>query len=460
MKVLLVQPPFSKKEIASLVKYAPMGLLALAAYIRQEGYETEIYDTNTEKFYDLAKTVEEIIKREPQVLGLTAMTANIENALEIARLVKIQRPKIKIVLGGIHATVMPKEVLEKEYIDFIVVGEGEFTLKELLDNLNRPENFCRIKGLGYKQDKSPFVNERRELIKDLNALPIPAYDLLDIRQYRSPYGVSAPFISIIRSRGCPFRCIFCGVQNMFGRAYRCQSPRRTMVEVDYLVDRFKIKEIGFKDSEFTLNTKNVTEFCDLLAERKYDLVWSCNARVDCSDPLLYQKMKRAGCHTIAFGAESGDQEILNILKKDIQIEQIRKAVQAAQSAGIRVSLNFIIGSPHETKETIEKTIRFSKALHPDYVLFSFATPFPGTKLREMAIKNNWLLNPDTSAVAYEELIMNATDLSVSELKQYMNKAYRSFYLRPAYFFKRLSHLHKGELITSVNGLRALIKKVF
>lgn len=460
MKILLVQPPFIEENIASMVKYAPMGLIAIAGYIREnKNNHIQIYDANAEKNYSIEKITEKILQYNPQILGLTAMTTNINNALKIARAVRKKQPNITIVIGGIHATISSKEVLSNEAVDFIVVGEGEITFDQFLKNINQPEEFKNIDGLGYKENNQIIINQRRELIKNLNQLPFPAYDLLKIEEYRSPYMSRTPFISMLRSRGCPFQCIFCGVQNMFGRTYRIQDPERTIKEIDYLVDKFNIKEIGFKDSEFILNQENVSRFCDLLIERNYDLIWSCNARVDCGSYQLYQKMKKAGCQIIAFGAESGDEDILKILKKGITVEQIREAVKQVKAAKIKASVNFMIGSPGETKGTIEKTIRLAKEIDPDYVHFSFTAPFPGTELREMAIKNNWLINPDLTTVTFMELTMNATNLTEQELRQYMKKAYRSFYFRPSYILKRLTMLSKGEIKTSLLGLLTLLKTI-
>jgi len=462
MKVLLVQPPFSEEGIASLVRYAPMGLIAVAGYARQnKDIRIEIYDANIENSRkSILEISNYIIESNPDILGLTSMTTNIKAALEICQAIKNINPKIITVIGGIHPTVAPEEVLKNQAVDFIVMGEGEITFDQFLKKINQPETFNQIDGLGYKENGKIKINRRRPLIKNLNQLPLPSYDLLKINYYRSPYGSRTPFISMLRSRGCPFQCIFCGVQNMFGRSYRVQTPERTIQEIDYLINKFKIREIGFKDSEFTLNQKNVSQLCDLLIEKKYNLIWSCNARVDCGSLELYQKMKKAGCHTIAFGAESGDQNILDTLKKGITVKQTRQAVKDAKQAGIKASVNFMLGNPGDNRETIEKTIKLAKEIKPDYVHFSFATPFHGTELREMAIENNWLINPDLSAVAYMELIMNATDLSDEELRKYMNKAYLSFYFRPSYILKRLFMLNKDDIKTSVYGFWAILKTVF
>ncbi len=461
MKILLVQPPFIEDSIASVIKYEPMGLVAIASYIREnKNNHIQIYDANIEKDYSIEKIAEKIFQYNPQILGMTAMTNNINNTLKIAQAIKKNRPDIITVIGGIHATISPEEVLSDEAVDFIVVGEGEITFDQLLKNINQPEEFKNIDGLGYKENNKIIINQKREFIKDLDQLPFSAHDLLKLEEYRSPLMSRIPFVNMFRSRGCPFQCIFCDVQNMFGRIYRVQSPQRTIREIDYLVDKFKIREIAFKDSEFILNKENVSQLCDLLIDRGYDLIWSCNARVDCGNYQLFQKMKKAGCQIISFGAESGDNDILKILKKGITVEQIREAIKQTKAAKLKSSVNFMIGSPGETKETIEKTINLAKELNPDYVHFSFTTPFPGSELREMAIKNNWLIDSSSTAVTVTELTMNATNLPEQELKKYVRKAYRSFYFRPSYILKRLTMLNKGEIQTSLLGLSAFLKAFF
>lgn len=464
LKILLMQPPFAGESIISLEKYEPTGLIALAAYVRDKhnNIEFKIYDSSVEQEYSIQSAIDFVLECNPHILGLSSMTTNFEAALQIAQAVKKAKPQITIIMGGVHSTIAPQDVLLNPAIDFLVIGEGEVIFNEWLENVNNLSNYKNIKGLGYKENGQVKINPRRELIKDLDELPLPAYDLLKIEKYHSPYATRSPFVSMIRSRGCPFRCIFCGVQNMFARTYRVQTPERTIKEIDYLVDKFKIKEIGFKDSEFTINVANVKKLCDLMIQRKYDLIWSCNARVNCNDLKLYKKMYQAGCRTVAFGTESGDQNTLNILKKDVTLAQSKQAVAAAQQAGIRVSANFMIGNPGETKQAIKNTIQFAKQINPDYTSFVFTTPFPGTELYEMAVKNNWLLNPNLKNTDYNitYLTMNATQLSNEELGRCISRAYREFYLRPAYVFKKLKTLRKNEIMTNLKGLKALLKNYF
>jgi len=462
MKILLVQPPFSEEGITSIIRYTPVGLIALAGYIREKSQANiEIYDSNVGKNHSINAITDNILQKNPQILGLTAMTTNIGRALQIAQRVKSNQPDIIVIIGGIHATISPEDVLSNEAVDYVIVGEGEITFDEFLKNINSPTEYGHIRGLGYKKNGRLIINQRRDLIKDIDELPFPAHDLLEIEQYNSPYGLKRPFVSMIRSRGCPFECIFCGVQKMFGRVYRVQTPKRTIQEIEYLINRFRVKEIGFKDSEFTLSAQNVNQFCDLLIEKNYDLIWTCNARVDCGGYELFKKMRRAGCHTVSFGAESGDQDVLNLLKKGITLQQTQQAIRNVQRAGMKASVNFMIGNPGETRETIKRTIRFSQAINPDYVYFGFTTPFPGTELSEMALKNNWLLVPDLNAsLSCTRLTMNATNLSAKELNSLMRKAYWSFYFRPRYIMKRISMLNKEEIRTSIRGLAAVLRTIF
>lgn len=456
MKILLLQPPISEKNITSFM-YPPMGLVALAAYLEQKGHRVSLYDSNVED--GSVRGILNIIKKhEPQIVGLGIMSVNFNKALALAQTIKQHSKDLIIIAGGVHPTVEPHQTLQSPYIDFIIRGEGELTLTELIEAIEKKEeNFKNILGLGYKKENQIILTAPRELIKDISSLPIPAYHLFNIKKYRGPYTSRTPFMIMARSRGCPFLCTFCGVTKMFGQRYRVQDPQRSIKEVDYLVNQLGIKEIGFKDSEFTLNQKNVEDFCDLLIERNYDLTWNCNGRVNHVTPSLLSKMKRAGCASITYGVESGDQEILDILKKQITLSQIRDTMQMSRTAGLSVIGNFMIGNPGDTKETIKKTINFSKELKLDYAYFGFTTPFPGTELREEALVKGWILDDRMEAIKYEDCIMNATSLPTPELKTYLNKAYRSFYFRPSYIAKRLIKLQRNEIYNSVKGAFSIAK---
>ena len=425
MKILFIEPSIGKQEITTFA-YPPLGLLALAAYVREKGHKPYIYDTN----HDNRKLLEVLWDTRPDIVGISCMSLTMNEGLMIAQEIKKTNKNIKTVLGGIHPTIAPEDAT-KVYVDYIVQGEGEKAMDDIINNF---------------MELSPY-----SLIKNLDDLPIPAYDLLNWNNYRSPYASRFPWACMVRSRGCIFKCTFCGNAKMFGNTFRCQSPQRTIEEIDQLLKITKAREISFKDTELTLD-KRLPELMELIIRKKYPIIWSCNGRASNVDEKLLKLMKLAGCRSITYGVESGDEEILKYLKKPITLDAVRNAVRLTKKVGIQTILNFMIGNPYDTKETIEKTINFAIELNPDYVYFGYTTPFPGTELREQAIKNNWLVDYKLESIRYDEPIMNATNLSIKELKTYLKIAYKRFYIRLSYIFKQIKNLKFGKIKNYWEGL--------
>ncbi|MDO8669170.1 MAG: radical SAM protein [Candidatus Buchananbacteria bacterium] len=421
--IVLIEPPTGEKEITSF-KYPPMGLLALATYLDKHGYNIKLIDASVDNL-----SVEELMIKikdaKPDLVGISVMSVNVLQTFNLADEIKKYNPDIKVIVGGIHPTVMPDHTLSNKNIDIAVIGEGELTVIELLEALKNNQDLSQVRGLAFRQGEEIITTIRRPLITNLDELPIPLYHLFDIKKYKSPYAKRMPFISIVRSRGCFYSCTFCGNPKMFGQTFRCQSPERTVAEIDYLVNKFGIKEISFKDTELTLD-KNLEKLCDLLIAKNYDLIWTCNGRVNNVSESLLKKMKRAGCYSITFGIESGNQEILNRMKKGITLDQVKKAVDLAKREGLQIVTNFMIGNAYDSKETIEQTIDFAVALDTDYAYFGFTTPFPGTELREQATINNWIIDHSMEAIRYDDLMMNATSMPTEELKTYLDKAYGKY----------------------------------
>lgn len=457
MNILLLQPPTGEQGITSF-SYPPMGLTALAAYLRQHGYQVKVFDANIEQA-TTAQVVRLVQETTPTIVGITSMSVNISSAFELANAIRSLDRKIWIIAGGVHPTVAPKHTLSNKNIDAIVLGEGEGTLLELIEAIGTGSKFDEVKGIGFRRNEDYIYTPRRELVPDISKLPIPAYDLIPMGKYKSRYAVRKPFACTVRSRGCVYKCTFCSNNKTFGTTFRCQTPERTVEEIEYLIEHFGVKEILFKDTEFTLD-KKLGDLCDLLIKKNFDLTWSCNGRVNNINYWLLKKMKDAGCRSITYGIESGDEDILRNLKKPLKLEDARKAVKMTKEAGINVVTNFMIGNPGDTKETIERTIRFAVELDTDYAYFGFTTPFPGTELREQAERNNWILDTSLDAIHYNDVVMNATSLPTEELRTYLDKAYRRFYCRPSYVAKRLMLLSPAEALNSVTGLLAILKNTF
>lgn len=461
-KILFIQPPamFSSKIVADYLKYPPMGVISLASILRQHNYEPFLFDSTIVK--NPLIQLENVLRNNHfDIVGITFSSITAEGAFWTAQKVKKINPSTIVIGGGYHPTVMTKQVIANRNFDFVVRGEGEITFPELLEGLeNKMAGLENIRGLAFRRGKEIIINPPMPLIENLDILPLPAYDLLQLDAYSSPSATRKPYITYIRSRGCPFNCNFCGVQQMFTRRYRFESSQKTVENIDYLVQNFGIKEILFKDSEFVINQKSVMELCDLLIEKKYDLVWGCNARVDMVSQELLKKMKEAGCNQITYGVESGDQRILNRIRKGITLEQTRKAVALTKSVGIKCITNFMFGNPEETKASMEATIKFAIELDPDFAAFNNLLAFPGSDVYEEAIKNNWFLNGPPKSFTYESLRLNATNVSIEELDKFIKKALFSFYFRPRYILKRLRRLTLGEIKNNLSGLRFVIKKLF
>ncbi len=439
-----------------MLAYPPVGITSLAAYLRQHGHQVKVFDADIERA-TTADVVRLVKETTPTAVGITSVSLNISSAFELARAIKSLDKKIWVIAGGAHPTVAPEHTLSDTNIDAIVIGEGELTLLDLIEAIETGSKFDGIKGIGFRRNGDYLYTPRRELIPDLSKLPIPAYDLIPMGKYKSPYSVRKPFACMVRSRGCPYDCTFCSAKNILGPTFRCQTAERTVEEIGHLVENFGVKEMSFKDTELTLD-KKLGNLCDLLIEKDFDLTWSCNGRVNNVKYELLKKMKDAGCSTITYGIESGDEEVLRNIKKSLRLEDAREAVKMAKELGVKVLTNFMIGLPGDTKETIEKTIRFAIELDPDYAAFTFATPLPGTELRNQAERNNWILNPSMDALRFDdEIIMNATSLPTEELRTYLDKAYRSFYFRPSYIAKRLKNITPGDLRNSVTGLAAILR---
>jgi len=319
-------------------------------------------------------------------------------------------------------------------------------------------------GITYREKDHIRSSLARPFISNLDSLPFPAFHLLPITKYRPhpPHGRQLPSIPIVTSRGCPYRCIYCS-KSVFGGKYRASSPTYIADEIEYLMDKFNVREITFYDDVFTLNKKRVIAICEELERRRIEIPWTCETRVNLVNEELVEKMKKAGCYMIAYGVESGTQEILDNLKKDITLEQATRAFELTHKIGIQTIAYFMIGSPGETAETIEETIKFAKKLDPDFVQFSITTPFPGTELCDLAVKEG-MASKDWDDYIYAGLRLSnypafvTSTLNKEDLKKWDIRAYRSFYLRFHYLFKRMKKIRSfSEMKTNVNGLLMLLE---
>lgn len=391
MKVLLVNPPYHIEKyygrIAKLgFSFPPIGVLYLAAYLRQFGYEVKAYDfqANEENFFDVLQSF------KPKVIGITCHTALVYSTILLAKQIKERLKDCYIVVGGTHPSCRPQDLLKDGTIDVAVRGEGELTLLELLNHFQDEKKLEDIDGITFKRDGEFVTNRDRALIKDINSLPVPAVDLLPLDNYRcSPdLRIGKKVMMLSTARGCPYQCTFCAMKESFNRTYRYRNVDMIFKEIDYYIQNYKADGLFIVDELFTVNRKRVFEFCDRMIRGGYskDIKWWAQTRADCVDKELLVKMKAAGCRMLSFGIESGVDRLLKVIKKKVTVEETRKAVKMVHSVGIDARGSLILGLPTETFFESFRTIAFGLSLPLHRLKFGLATPFPGTELWETAVK--------------------------------------------------------------------------
>lgn len=461
VRVLFINPPWTLKggvwrDVAACMP--SLGLGYVASYLRKNcrlPLELHVIDMIAERI-----TPEELPRllqnKEFDFVGITSTTITINAAIKTAEECKRALPSTKVVFGGVHPSVMPDEVLSHKCVDFVVRNEGEMPMLELVEG----KPLDQIKNLSFKREDRIIHNQPQELIKDLDEIPFPAYDLMPIEKYYPAVGSykRLPAMSVIATRGCPGQCTFC--YKVFGRTLRTRSAKNIFEEVVELHKNYGINEIAFYDDTFTTFRPNVKEFCTLLIDSGLKISWTCFSRVDCIDKETLELMKKAGCHQILYGVESADKKILKNIKKGIDLEKVRLAVKLTKEAGISPRCSFMIGNPGETKETIEETINFALELDPDLAMFNITVPFPGTVMYEWAKQNGMLLTENWDDYDLSKQVMRLSTISNEELQGYYAAAYNRFFLRPKYIFRRLIGIRSLEdIIELVNGAKAVINIV-
>ena len=448
MNILLISPPLKNMILTNvplLVEegsgiYPPLGLMYLASHLEENSeHKIEILDTQVNGL-SYTEIEGEIKTRKPDLVGIQAMTPTIFDTLLTAKIVKKIDPEIKVVLGGPHVSIYPNETMNFPEIDYIVLGEGEITFTELVQNLDDKVKLHKTKGIILRDNGDIITTGRRELIKELDMLPFPARHLTPYKRYYSLLAKRSPITTMITSRGCPYNCLYCN-RRWLGKKFRARTPGNVVDEIEECT-HMGITEFFIYDDTFTVDRNRVFDMCREILDRNLDILWDVRTRVDLVDEGLIKIMKKAGCERIHYGVESGNSEILNVLRKGITIEQAEKAFRITKDAGLTTLAYFMMGSPRETRAQIKESIELAKKLNPDFVHFSVTTPFPDTDLYYMGLREG-ILERDY----WREFAENPTrdfqphlwkeNLTREELIALLNHAYKSFYIRPTYIVKEL-----------------------
>jgi radical SAM superfamily enzyme YgiQ (UPF0313 family) len=437
MKILLISP--------STEKSIPLNLGYVGSFL-SNFYDTKIL--NLGLYQNYKKFLHEIKKFDPDIVGISCVTPTFEEGLKIAKFCKELNPNVKIVFGGIHPSVMPLETLQNENVDFVIRGEGEYSMLSLVKNLERGK-ISSIRGVCGKYNGKLFVNERSPFIENLDAIPIP-HTILELEKYKiSKCPKEPPYNSayVLSSRGCPFNCIYCSLPIIMGHKCRYHSIKRVIEELNYLRNEKGIRSIRFVDANFNIHKKRVIKLCKEMIKEKLDINWVCNAHVNFADKEVLTWMKRAGCVLINYGIESASQKILNNARKNIKIDQIIATLKLTKKIGIGCVGYFMFGLPGESKDTAMLTIQFAKSFEFKHVYFSLAIPFPGTKLYEWAKRNNYLISEKWSDYITNVPLIRTPLLGEQDLKNILTRAYLEFY------FPR----HLKKLFSQLRGVKDLIK---
>ncbi len=460
MKILLLNPPFMDKYSKSsrspaVTKsgtiYFPLWLSYAAGVLDQKGYELKLIDAPA-KCLTREETLKQITDFGPELVVVDTSTPSINYDIAFSASVKELLPACRICLVGTHATACVDEILGEhgDTVDFIARHEYDYTLPELAENICDVEGLKAVAGISYISEGEVVNNPDREYIHNLDELPFVSEvykKYLDIRDYFYAH-VSYPTVSIFSSRGCPSKCFYCMYsQVMFGKGYRKRSARNLFDECVYITKNFpEVKEILIDDDNFSVDQKNVQEFCNLMIENTVKLKWVVQCRVNLSKETMVL-MRKAGCRLVVVGFESGSQKVLDGMHKGITLEQSLKFNEAAKKARMRVHGCFMVGNPGETKETMNETLEFSKKLRLDTVQYFPLIVYPGTEAYEWAKENNYI-----TAKSYDEwltpdgmhnCVLSTPEVSNQELVDFCNYARKKFYLRPKYMLMKL-----GEVLTS------------
>ena len=466
LKVLLIYPP--KKHIVStglprlveedLGHYPPLGLLHVATCVqRRSDHEVMILDAQAEKltYEQIAERVREV---HPDVVGITAMTCMLYDAYRTAQVVKNVSEDIHVTFGGPHVSIYPAETAALACVDSAIVGEAEETFPKFLNALAVDEDLSCVSGVFFKRNTEIAPSDARPFVTNLDTLPAPDRRLLQIERYSSLVDADSFSTTMITSRGCPNRCIFCDIPH---HAFRARSPRAVVEEMEECL-KLGISEIYIFDDTFNLRRDRVLEICNQIIDRGLPVRWAFRGRVHPLDREMLEQLKQAGCTRIQLGVEAGTQEILNRLRKGITLDQVRHAFALARSVGISTVAYFMIGSPGETREHVLRTIEFAHEIKPDYPVFCITVPFPNTAMYREGLKRGilshdyWLEHARSPRKQMEPELWTER-LSVDELHDLLDLAYRRFYFRPQYLAEGLVKTRSlGELRRKViGGLRMM-----
>lgn len=428
-------------------KMPPFGIAYCAAMLRKAGIPSVLHDDNAKEFTD--EQLRQLFKKykgQVQAVGLSSISTTLSQMSRVGGIAKEIMPEVPVVVGGPHAMLVPTDIMKYPEVDVVFTSEAELAILDFARGVKCSD----INGIMYRDDGKIKANPvKNNYAKNLDDIPFPDYSIFNIAEYRTTKGIGKrhPNTYIITSRGCPYNCTFCSSRALNPtdkKTARFRSPENVVAEIEMLIKDYKIKELFFSDDIFTVNAEHLLGICEGIIRKKLDIVWVCQTHVNTITREKLKVMKKAGCHQICFGIESGDAKIQKLIQKnlvkELSFDRAREAVKLTQQAGIDARCSFMFGNQHETPETMQATIDLAVSLKPDFASFNIATPYPGTSLREWAVSNGYLVDERGEALDSTGYILVTPSLPAGTVESHVAKAFKTFYYSPAYMVRRFLHI--------------------
>jgi len=441
--ILIINPPAEMRVVregrceqrADSYQYlmVPISLPSIAAVLMKNGFAVKIIDCIAD---DISfEALEKILAGENPFLAIVNVaTMTFDTDKKTAELCR--KLKIPCAAVGMHVTTIPDDAMKNSEFDFAIRGEPELISLNLAKALHSKKDLKNVLGISFKKNGGIVHNQNEKLIEDLDSLPFPARELLHNEKYIEPL-TQKPYTLVITGRGCPFNCIFCTANRYYGKKQRIRSPKNIVDEIEGIITKFGISDIGMWNDTFTFNKEQVKGLAREIMKRGIKIDWFCNSRVDTIDEEMIMLMAKSGCKVITFGVESLDERILKNIKKGINARQVEDAVRLCRKYRIKSQLHIIFGLPGETKETLNKTINETLRINPDYAQFYCAVPFPGTEFREYVLEKGYMEYAKWERYEINNALVSYPNLSSKEIQDARKRAYRKFYLRPSYIIKKM-----------------------
>ncbi|MBT3395205.1 radical SAM protein [archaeon] len=384
MKVALINP----KQMDTINgRYPHLGIGSLASILEKNNIEVKIWDMPVSELNeeDISNMLQDY---DPEIVGITSNSFTFLEAKKLAGLSKSINPDVLTIVGGPHISIYPVETLVNNEFDIAIPGEAEISFLNVVQTLQNNKKLEDIRGVVYRNGSQIIKNSPEKLISNLDNLPLPARHLMPNDSYFSPIAHNDNYSIVTTVRGCPFKCFYCSSNN--GKSFRMRSPSNVVDEIEFLINEYDTEYIQFYDDSFSFNKNRVREICRQIKERDLEFKWDVRTRVDMVDAKILEDMEDAGCKRIRYGMESGDQRILDIMRKGITLEQINNAVDLTKEVGgMEILAYFMIGTPGETLESIDKTISLAQNLSVDHVRFNITTAYPGTDMYKFGLESGY-----------------------------------------------------------------------